>query len=444
MAGRSVASALRSVPGRSRLPLVLMTTLGVQPASKDGAHDRREGRFAGYVTKPVRPARLREALVRVFAADTTPSAPTLTALLSPSACAAEGRDRDAKGLGSPLTASGSTGAGDRVRGLTGIRVLVIDDDEGVRTALERILARDGAEVCAIDDGTEALTAALAWSADTILLDASMPRVDGFEVCRRLKADPRTNLIPVLMITGLDSRDDRLRAHEAGADGFMPKPFDVDELLVRVRTSARTKRVTDGLERPEEILVAMARCIEGKDANTLGHCERLSDYGARLAARLGMQSEDVEALRLAGLVHDIGKIAVPDSILKKPGKLDDREWAIMRTHSAEGERICSGLASFERILPIIRHHHERFDGSGYPDRLAGSAIPATARVLQVVDIYDALTTARPYKSAESPENALRIMEREVERGWCDPEIFSAFRGLLMEDLSPRALGKRNPH
>lgn len=465
VAGRSVASMLRSYPGGSRIPLVLMTSLGIQPSEKEGARDRREGRFAAYVTKPVRPARLREALIRVFDAEArakTPAsvpaivpayalthananananAPTLSCDLASELCDGDDDLLETESAGIAATDSQPRV---RVRGLEGVRVLIVDDDLSVRRTLERLLVRDGAEVSAIEDGAEALTAALAWNPDTILLDATMPGVDGFEVCGRLKADPRTVLIPVLMITGLDSRQDRLRALEAGADGFMPKPFDIHELLVRVRTSARTKLVTDRLERPEEILVAMARCLEGKDENTLGHCERLADYGARLGARLGMSKEDIEALRLAGLVHDIGKLAIPDSILKKPGKLDEFEWEIMRTHSAEGELICSGLASFERVLPIIRHHHEKLDGSGYPDRLAGDAIPATARVLQVIDVYDALTTARPYKAAETPENALRIMEREVERGWWDPVIFETFRNLVSEDLGLRRGARPQVH
>jgi putative two-component system response regulator len=194
-----------------------------------------------------------------------------------------------------------------------------------------------------------------------------------------------------------------------------------------------KRATDRLERAEAVLVAMARCIEGKDPNTQGHCERLSDYATRLAQRLGLTDAEVDALRLGGIVHDIGKVAIPDAILFKPTSLDEVEWGVMRKHPVEGERICAGLTSFQFVLPVIRHHHEKLDGSGYPDGLAGDAIPLTARVLQVVDIYDALTTTRPYKPALSPEGAFAIMEREVERGWRDPRIFSEFRQLIREDL-----------
>ena len=417
MNGRAVALALRSLPGQSDLPLVLMTSLGVQPGATARPPDPREGRFAAYVTKPVRPARLRDALVQAFANGPIDTVPAPSATSSP-----------------PHLDN------DRARGperrLSGIRVLVSDDDPGVRAVLERSLSNAGAEVRMVEDGARALSAARTWNADTILLDASMPDLDGFEVCRLLKADPATRLVPVIIITGLDTADNRRRVLEAGADGIIPKPFDREELLARVRSSARMKQATDHLERADEVLVVMARSIEGTDPNTLGHCERLSDYSARLATRIGMDEDEVVALRLSGLVHDIGKVALPDAILQKSTALDDREWDVMRSHPVEGERLCSGVPTFRHVLPIIRHHHEKLDGSGYPDGLAGNEIPKTARVLQVVDVYDALTTARPYRRAESPEGALGIMEQEVDRGWWDPLIFSAFRDLVREDLHAR--------
>ncbi len=264
----------------------------------------------------------------------------------------------------------------------------------------------------------------------------MPRRDGFAVCRHVKADPTTRLTPVMLVTGL-SGDARGRGLEAGADDVLGKPFDVTELLARVRSLARLKGFTDRLEPVEAVLVAMARCIEGKDANTHGHCERLSDYASRLGRQVGLGAADIEALRLAGIVHDIGKVAVPDAVLLKPGPLSDAEWAIMRQHPLEGQRICSGLTSFQRVLPIIRHHHEKRDGSGYPDGLRGEDIPITARVLQIVDVFDALTTSRPYRTAVSPARALELMEREVERGWWDPEVFDAFRTMMAEELPGQA-------
>ena len=416
---RAVALALRSLPGQSGLPLVLMTSLGGRSEGTERSLDARDGRFAAYVTKPVRPARLHDALIQALAGGRADAAAAPASAPAPQPRTPELR-------------------------LSGIRVLVTDDDPGVRTALARSLTNAGAEVRTAENGTGALSVAREWNADTILLDASMPGLDGFEVCRRLKADPATRLIPVIIITGLDTTDDRRRVLEAGADGIIPKPFDREELFARVRSCARLKQTTDHLERADELLVVMARSVEGKDPNTLGHCERLSDYSARLAARIGMDAADVDALRLSGLVHDIGKGALPDTILRKSTTLDDQDWAAMRSHPVEGERLCRGAPGFGRVLPIIRHHHEKMDGSGYPDGLRGNDIPKAARVLQLVDVYDALTTARPYRVAESPEGALGIMEHEVDRGWWDPLIFSAFRDLVREDLHARRVNRGPRH
>ena len=416
---RAVALALRSLPGQSGLPLVLMTSLGGRSEGTERSLDARDGRFAAYVTKPVRPARLHDALIQALAGGRADAAAAPASAPAPQPRTPELR-------------------------LSGIRVLVTDDDPGVRTALARSLTNAGAEVRTAENGTGALSVAREWNADTILLDASMPGLDGFEVCRRLKADPATRLIPVIIITGLDTTDDRRRVLEAGADGIIPKPFDREELFARVRSCARLKQTTDHLERADELLVVMARSVEGKDPNTLGHCERLSDYSARLAARIGMDAADVDALRLSGLVHDIGKGALPDTILRKSTTLDDQDWAAMRSHPVEGERLCRGAPGFGRVLPIIRHHHEKMDGSGYPDGLRGNDIPKAARVLQLVDVYDALTTARPYRVAESPEGALGIMEHEVDRGWWDPQIFSAFRDLVREDLHARRVNRGPRH
>jgi putative two-component system response regulator len=310
--------------------------------------------------------------------------------------------------------------------------------------LERTLQIAGIEVLAVPDGSEALVAAKDWNADVMLLDGIMPGLDGFEVCRRVKADPRTMLLPVMLITGLDSRADRVRGVEVGADGFMSKPFGRLDLLARVRSLARMKFATDRLDRAEALLVAMARRIEAKDPDMHGHCERLSACATRLARRLGLDAEAVDALRLGGIIHDIGKVAIPEAILLKPTPLDDTEWGIMRDHPVEGERICEGLKSFKQVLPIIRHHHERLDGSGYPDGLAGDDIPMSARLLQLVDIYDVLTTERPYKAAQSPNAAFATIESEVNRGWRDRDLFKEFRQLVRDEpnMSVGAMGVVN--
>ncbi|MFI5207543.1 MAG: HD domain-containing phosphohydrolase [Gemmatimonadales bacterium] len=307
----------------------------------------------------------------------------------------------------------------------GKRVLVADDQPSVRAALARILERQGLEVIQVGDGPSALEAGLTMSPDLVLLDVSMPGCDGYEVCRQLKSDHRTALVPVVLVTGDDSVEDRVRGAEVGADDFFGKPFEVNELTARVRSALRQKSLTDGLEASDAVMFTLARVVEARDVDTLGHCSRLSTLAERLGERLGLPLATRVALRRAGVVHDIGKIVVPDAVLLKRGPLTEEEWILMRTHAAAGERICSPLRSFQDVLPIIRHHHERQDGTGYPDGLSGEAIPVAARVLQVVDVFDALTMARPYKKALPALEALAIMDSEVRRGWWDRAVFGAF-------------------
>lgn len=312
------------------------------------------------------------------------------------------------------------------------RILVVDDDAAFRKLLETVLTRQGYEIFTAADGQEALTEFAQREPDLVLLDVEMPYRNGMEVCRKLKQDPATRLTPVVLVTGLAATEDRIQGLEAGADDFLNKPVDRNELLARVRSLLNLKAYTDELERAESVLFALARSIEGKDPYTEGHCERLSNYSSRLGKHLGLPPEQITALEWGGIVHDIGKVSVPDAILLKPGPLTEDEWKVMRRHPVVGERICTPLRSFRLVLPIIRHHHERFDGSGYPDGLEGEKIPLSARILQIADVYDALTTERPYKPALSVEEALRTLAEEVKRGWWDPHLFEKFRLLLKEE------------
>jgi putative two-component system response regulator len=314
------------------------------------------------------------------------------------------------------------------------RVLVADDQPMVRAALAKILKRLGLEVVEATDGPSAISAALTMAPDLVLLDVSMPGCDGYEVCRQLKSDHRTALTPVVLVTGDDSIKDRVRGAEVGADDFFTKPFEVAELAARVRAALRQKSVTDGLEASDAVLFTLARVVEARDADTEGHCARLSTLAERLGERLRLPLRDRVALRRAGIVHDIGKLVVPDAVLLKRGPLTGEEWALMRSHAAAGERICAPLRSFADMLPIIRHHHERFDGTGYPDGLVGSAIPMGARVLQVVDVFDALTMTRPYKKALATTEALAVLDAEVRRGWWDPAVFQAFGAMMPEETA----------
>ena len=308
-------------------------------------------------------------------------------------------------------------------------ILVADDQVSNRELLEELLSAEGFKVASVSNGTAALEQLSIVPIDLVLLDVMMPDLNGFQACEKIKNNPDTYLIPVILITALSDKQDRIEGIKAGADDFLTRPVDSTELLARVRSLLRLKHRTDELERAESVLFTLARSIEGKDPYTHGHCERLAEYSACLGEHLKLSEDQITALRRAGVVHDIGKIAIPDAIMLKPTSLSPDEWTLMREHSVVGERICAPLKSFRSVLPIIRHHHEKFDGSGYPDGLAGEAIPIAASVLQIVDVYDALTTDRPYKTAFSITDALQTMKEEVAKGWWDPQIFDQFERLV---------------
>jgi len=308
-------------------------------------------------------------------------------------------------------------------------VLIADDSEPNREILSEFLEPEGYTVVLAENGEQALAHFDSERVDLALLDVMMPKVTGFDVCKTLKANPETRLIPVVLVTGLTQSQDRIRGIECGADDFLSKPVAREELLARVRSLLRLKQFTDELENAETVLFSLALSIEAKDPYTGGHCDRLSKYSVALAERLGLREELRVALRRAGIVHDIGKLAVPEHILLKPGPLNPEEWVIMKQHPVFGERICSPLKSFRHVLPIIRHHHEKMDGSGYPDGLKGEQIPLTARVLTAVDIYDALTTERPYRKALPPGEAFATLQEEATRGWWDPDLVKELQATL---------------
>jgi putative two-component system response regulator len=259
----------------------------------------------------------------------------------------------------------------------------------------------------------------------------MPGLTGYAVCHEVKSNPKTRLTPIVLVTGLTNTEDRVQGITCGADDFISKPVRKEELIARVRSLLRLKTYTDELETAETVLCSLAKSIEAKDPYTQGHCDRLSEYSVKLGRRLGLPPEHITALRRAGIVHDIGKVVVPESILLKPGPLTPEERAVMEQHPVVGESICAPLKSFKLVLPIIRHHHEKQDGSGYPDGLQGEAIPLTARILQSVDVYDALTTERPYRRALSNAEAFEIINKEVERGWWDAHLMKILQAMVEE-------------
>jgi putative two-component system response regulator len=316
-------------------------------------------------------------------------------------------------------------------------ILLADDNADIRDMLEYMLRAQGYRVVCAEDGTQALDLIEELRIDLVLMDVVMPGRSGFSVCREIKSRAETRLIPVVLITGLVNSEDRVEGIESGADDFIHKPLHREELLARVRSLLRLKRFTDELESAETVLFTLARSIEAKDPYTVGHCDRLSRYSVALAERLGLSHDQRIALRRAGIVHDIGKVAVPEHILLKPGPLNEAERGVIETHPAIGERICAPLKSFRAVLPIIRHHHERQNGTGYPDHLRGSEIPLTARILQTVDIYDALTTERPYRGALTSEHAFSIIREECRKGWWDESLVNELEHMLAFTSGDRA-------
>jgi putative two-component system response regulator len=309
------------------------------------------------------------------------------------------------------------------------RILVVEDSAENRLLMQELLASRGYEVQCAGNADEAEACLESQPPDLILLDVIMPGRSGYELCRELKDDPATRLIPVVIITGLANREDRLRGIESGADDFLNKPIFPEELFARVRSLIKLKEFTDELENVEAVLFTLALSVESRDPYTEGHCERLSRYSANLGEFLGLDPEDIIALERGGMLHDLGKIVVPDAILKKGSHLTPDEWKIMRQHPITGEMICKPLRSLRRVLPIIRHHHEHWNGTGYPDGLRGEAIPVLARMLQVVDVYDALRTARPYKPAIAFSEAERTMKEEARAGLWDSNLVDSFFGML---------------
>src|SRR5207244_4451731 len=274
------------------------------------------------------------------------------------------------------------------------RILVIDDNPDIMLLMQELLATRGYDVVAVPDAVQAEAEVRRQAPDVILSDVIMPGKSGYELCRELKEDPATRLIPFVLITGLSDREDRLRGIEAGADDFLNKPIFAEGLFARVKSLLKLKEFTDELESAENVICTLGLSVESRDPYTEGHCERLSRYACDLGGHLGLDQESLVALRRGGYLHDLGKIAVPDEILKKGSNLTPAEWEIMKKHPVTGETICKPLRSLRLVLPIIRSHHEHPNVSGYPDGLRKGQIPLLARVLQVVDVYDALRTARP--------------------------------------------------
>jgi len=313
----------------------------------------------------------------------------------------------------------------RKKDRTRASVLVIEDEPAVRRLLVHLLTSQGYAVHEVGDGASAMAVVRKRHPDLILLDVGLPDMDGFEVCRTIKGSTDTRLIPVVMVTGLHDREARIRGIEAGADDFLAKPFDQAELLARVASLVRIKQYTDDLESAECIIQSLALTVEARDPYTQGHCERLALYASALGRELGLQEDEIAALERGGYLHDVGKIGIPDSILQKPSRLTTEEFDFMKTHTFIGERLCGQLRTLVSVRPIVRSHHERRDGNGYPDGLRGDEIPLLAQIISIVDEYDAITTTRPYRAALPAEHAYSELTAEVASGIHSANLVDAF-------------------
>ena len=298
-------------------------------------------------------------------------------------------------------------------------VLVVDDGAANRELIRMYLSTIDCEVRLAADGVAALEMIEREPPDLVLLDVRMPRMDGYEVCRRIKSTPRGKLLPVVMITGLSQTRHRVAALEAGADDFMTKPVEAAELTARVRSALRLKQLYNTLDSAEHVIFSLATAVEAKDSFTERHTQRVGESARLLGLRLGLPENTLDTLYRGGIIHDIGKIGVSDAILHKPGPLDSIEVPQMQAHVAIGESIVKPLQSTSGLLPIIRHHHERFDGSGYPDGLRAREIPRAARIVSVCDAFDALVNDRPYRVRRSTAEAIAVLRAGAGTQW-DPE------------------------
>lgn len=309
------------------------------------------------------------------------------------------------------------------------KILVVDDEKVVVEIHKKLLEKKGYQVIVAYNGSEALSKVASEEPDLVLTDLSMPEMDGLQLCEQLKKARSTSLIPIVMLTAMDDFDNKIRGIETGADDFLAKPVRPRELYARVQSLLRIKSLTDNLESAETVIFSLANAIEAKDLFTKGHTDRVSFLAGRLGRHLGLNEKDVGAIEKGGILHDIGKIGVSDAILNKPGKLTEEEFEEIKKHPETGERICQPLRSLEPVLPIIKCHHERFDGSGYPLGLAGAQIPLQAQVVAIIDVYEALRSKRAYRDAMSHESAIRIMLQETAARKYDPDLFKMFHELI---------------
>ncbi|MEW8026441.1 MAG: HD domain-containing phosphohydrolase [Candidatus Thiodiazotropha sp.] len=314
------------------------------------------------------------------------------------------------------------------------RILVVEDNELHLTMHVEALRSLPCQVTAVTSGHKALTLVEQENFDLVLLDKRLPDIDGDEVCYRIRQELDNHLLPVIMVTAFGNPESLRQSLSNGANDFIKKPYDPLELKSRARAAMEMKHLIDQLDNAASVLFTLAKMVEARDPTTGEHCNRLVRTCRILGDDLNLSAAEREALRKGAILHDIGKIGIPDSVLLKPGELTIEEWRVMRRHAQIGADLCNRLNSVRDAVPIIRHHHERWDGGGYPDGLSGDRIPLIARVFQYADIYDALRHDRVYSKAQSVEKVSDVIAGEIEKGWRDPEIGKIFIDLLRHDPS----------
>ncbi len=312
-----------------------------------------------------------------------------------------------------------------------VRILVVDDDEQVRGFLRRLLMRSGYVVEESDTATGAMELVRANPPDLVLLDLHLPDRSGHEVLEEIRAEPATRLLPVVMLTGTTSPAEKIRAQAEGVTDFIAKPFSPEELVPRVRALVMLKQFADEHEHAEHVILTLAKTIDARDPYTAGHSGRVAEYADRVATRLGLDAAARTDMRRGALFHDLGKIVIPDVILRKPGALTAEERAVIEEHPTVGHELLLPMRTMRKTLPVVYWHHERLDGSGYPEGISGDAIPMTVRIVTVADIFDALTTDRAYRGALSVETAFEILQDGVVRGWWDRDGVEVLRATVDE-------------
>lgn len=319
-----------------------------------------------------------------------------------------------------------------------MKILIVDDEPKTLKILERFLVQEDTEVIKAENGVSALKKLEDNNIDLIITDVMMPQMNGFELCTRVKSDPNNNLLPIIMITAIKELDYRLKGLKCGADDFISKPLNMNELIIRVRSLLHRKEITDQMDSATNILKTLNGIVASRDTYTSEHSLRVGRLAEDIGMLMGLTPDVLSDLKKGAELHDIGKIGVSDSLLHKSGSLTNEEYAAVKKHPVIGYEICKHLNSTKGLLTLIRHHHEKLDGSGYPDGLKGDEITTPTRIICIVDIYDALTSDRPYRKSMSSESAFVIIDGEVEKGKLTREIVHLLKNLVSPDYTIQAI------